>query len=175
MDQFGRFGRHTPVSKIIFRHNMIYHILIFHITHPLLHRRIMFDDGLFIAKLIIKHICYDQIGTGPGHIVSANVPVVRSHIGYSSIFFLRLFNIIEPFGVKKMIVKNITFSLRTNRTVTQPPHTFVTLRTVGRHAAIITAYTPISVLVNSVDHRVGGFQITRSLHFIINHLSLEVG
>ena len=59
VDQFGRFGRHTPVSKIIFRHNMIYHILIFHITHPLLHRRIMFDDGLFIAKLIIKHICYD--------------------------------------------------------------------------------------------------------------------
>lgn len=59
------------------------------------------------------------------------------------------------------------------RAVAQPAEAFVALRAVGRHAAVVAANTPVSVLVNLVDHRIRGFELAGRLHLVVNHLAGE--
>ena len=54
-------------------------------------------------------------------------------------------------------------------------HALIPLRAVGRHPAIITTDSPIRVLMDLVDQRVGCFKTPGCLHLVINDMSGKRG
>lgn len=49
----------------------------------------------------------------------------------------------------------------------------VSLRTVGRHAAVIAANAPIGILEHLIDRRIGSFETADRLHIVVDYLADE--
>src|ERR1700733_945844 len=75
-----------------------------------------------------------------------------------AVIFLGIGNVLHPFGVEIVVVKEIGFPAGLFGTVAQPALALVALRAIGGDAAIIIAHAPNDVVTNLVEQRIGGFK-----------------
>ncbi len=143
--------------------------------HPAFHGRIMGTDRAVVAELAVQHIRHIEEGRRPGHVIGIDRPVIRGDIRDASFRAHGVLDILQPFVIQLGIIENKGFAVSACRTVAQPAETFVTLRAVGRHPAIITTDSPIRVLMDLVDQRVGCFKTPGCRHLVINDMSGKRG
>ena len=115
----------------------------------------MLFDGIYIAVLVIEHVDDAGIGCGPSDVFRVERPIGRRHIGYLSVWTLRILNIAEPFLIKQSRPEHVTLPETSHGTVSEPAHSFVALRAVGGHTSIVAADAPVGVMIDLVQRRIG--------------------
>ena len=125
-------------------------------------------DGAFERLIEVNHIRNSEICSRPRHIIRKTIPIIRCNIREAAVNFLRGTYIIEPLCIKKMVSERKCLTISTCRSVAKPWQTFVSLRTIGRHASIISAYSPPGIFVYPIDDIVGTRKRAGISHLIMN-------
>jgi hypothetical protein len=174
VDEVLSLRRHAPVAIDILQHDVILHVMMRNMHHPPLHGIIMLLDRLHVTVLIVEHIGHREPGGRPRDVVVVDIPVARRHIGDNAVDVLCLGNVLQPLGIEAVVIEDEAFAQRAHGTVAEPPHALIALRAVGGHAAIVATYAPVGIMVDAVEHVVGGRQLARRGHLVVEHDAPEV-
>ena len=131
-------------------------------------------DGPVVPETAIDHVRACQERSWPGEIVLIEGPVARADVRDAAGLVLPVMDVSQPLGVKGVVVEYVGFAVASHRAVAEPAKSLVPLRTVGRHSAIVAPDSPESVVVDLVDHGVGGLEMSRDGHLVVHHLPLEI-
>ena len=131
-------------------------------------------DGLVVPETAIDHVRACQERSWPGEIVLIEGPVARADVRDAAGLVLPVMDVSQPLGIEGVVVEYVGFAVATHRAVTKPAKPLIPLRAVGRHTAIIAPDSPESVVVDLVDHGVGGLEMSRDSHLVVHHLPLEI-
>ena len=144
-----------------------------YVIYPLLHCREHFlkDFPVAIGKIQLPRT--NGNGVSPTA-ASLNAPNVRNNLADGALFALTEAHIAQPFTEELFNVVVVRSGLDKHLRITRPALTLVTLGTVGGYIEEVAALTPKDVLEETVEHRVGGFNIACSLHIAIHGDSSKV-
>ena len=174
VDQFGTLGRHAPVAVNVLDDDVVFDQTLVGIVDPLLHRRIVLADRLFVAVLVVQHIDDAQVGRRIRNVLAVERPVSRRQVGNHSVGKLRVANVASPFLVKQRLTEHEALADALHRAVAEPAHALVALRTVGRHAAVVASQAPVGVPVHLIDRRVGRLETSRRGHRVVDDFSFQL-
>ena len=170
--QLRRFGRQTPVAIAVLGHNAVLHIVVFHKLKPPFHGGVVAFYGLAVAETCVNHVGGGDESPRPCHAVGVETPVGGHHIGQGAAFYLTVVGVGEPFGIEVVVAEDIRLAVASGGAVAVPAHALVALRTVGGHAAVVAADSPIGVAVNGVNYLVISNKITRNGHLVVKDKTL---
>ena len=174
MYQLRTLRRHAPVAIGVAHEDSVDEVAGLHVHQPPLHGVVMLAYGLYVAIAGVYHVCHGDKSPRPGHIVRIVAPIGRRHVGERAVLPLAVFEVLQPFGVKSMVVEDIRFAVVARGAVSRPAHPFVSLRAVGRHTAVVAADSPIGIAVNGIHHLVRAFESPCGLHRVIHHQPFEI-
>ena len=175
MDKFGCLGWTAPVGILVSLHNTCHGVamLLPEVHHPATHGGIVATDGLDVAKLRVEHVGAEDEDRRPGDVVVIVVPEGGSHAGQGAVGSLRVFEVLHPFQIERMVVHQVTFTPATHRMVAHPRLSLVALRTIDGHALVVGANAPESILHHAIEHGIGGLEGVERFHGVAHHFAQE--
>src|ERR1017187_2858206 len=102
----------------------------------------MARDDLSVIELFAQHFRDDDAAAGPDDVVRVNRPVGRGDVRHAAAGPLGVRHVLQPLGVKRPVVKQVSFAPRFLRAVAEPALPFIALRAIWREALIMSAYAP---------------------------------
>ena len=175
MDEFGCLGWTAPVGIFVSLHNTRHRVtmLLPEVHHPATHGGIVATDGLDVAKLRVEHIGAEDEDRRPGDVVVIVVPEGGSHAGQGAVGSLRVFEVLHPFQIERMVVHQVTFAPAAHRMVAHPRLSLVALRTIDGHALVVGANAPERILHHAIEHGIGGLEGVERLHRVAHDFAQE--
>ena len=138
MDQFGILGWHAPVAIGVAGHDVVLDERA-HEIDPLHHGGIGSDNHFAITVLLVERTRDDHQTAGPGDVIAVDRPIGRTDVGHTAGILLSVDHILDPFGIQRSVLEQERLALGLDRSIAEPALSFIALRAVGRHAAVVAA------------------------------------
>lgn len=164
----------TPVPMFVLRRGVILRFNLHRIICPTLRKQVTLFSKTVVTGLTMGRINCMGVNDQPDRIVVRSNPMAKECRESASVFVRKLFCVRRPLLVRRNVTRGRAFAVNANDTITRPSGAFVALKTINERATVISASSPVNVLIGSIGRLLKDLRHAIHYRFVVRRLANRV-